>query len=310
MNSQDLRNLQEAYLDVVENQQLYEDYIAWDFGPKQKAKAKYDKLVRQKEAGGAPKGTATRANTIKNVAQEMRFTLDKDSLLTGINPRKQGLQPSTPRHTVAALRGAGGGTTARTQFNVEPLNPTRGSMGGGSSAQGLGSAGSPTGRYQVGGGRGYGLSGIRLADSYEYDVYDIVLSHLLDEGYAETPEAAEALMVNMSEEWLQSIMEVTGGSIRSDVPQPGRTNVIRADVPQPGRTGVSITANGQQPPGEILAKKAGEAIQNILGARKPLISTPAPEPRKPLISTRAPEPRKPLISTTKPGPQNNYGRGF
>jgi len=310
MNSQDLRNLQEAYLDVVENQQLYEDYIAWDFGPKQKAKAKYDKLVRQKEAGGAPKGTATRANTIKNVAQEMRFTLDKDSLLTGINPRKQGLQPSTPRHTAAALRGAGGGTTARTQFNVEPLNPTRGSMGGGSSAQGLGSAGSPTGRYQVGGGRGYGLSGIRLADSYEYDVYDIVLSHLLDEGYAETPEAAEALMVNMSEEWLQSIMEVTGGSIRSDVPQPGRTNVIRADVPQPGRTGVSITANGQQPPGEILAKKAGEAIQNILGARKPLISTPAPEPRKPLISTRAPEPRKPLISTTKPGPQNNYGRGF
>ena len=310
MNSQDLRNLQEAYLDVVENQQLYEDYIAWDFGPKQKAKAKYDKLVRQKEAGGAPKGTATRANTIKNVAQEMRFTLDKDSLLTGINPRKQGLQPSTPRHTVAALRGAGGGTTARTQFNVRPLNPTRGSMGGGSSAQGLGSAGSPTGRYQVGGGRGYGLSGIRLADSYEYDVYDIVLSHLLDEGYAETPEAAEALMVNMSEEWLQSIMEVTGGSIRSDVPQTGRTNVIRADVPQPGRTGVSITATGQQPSGERFVKQAVRTIQNILGERKPLISTPAPEPRKPLISTRAPEPRKPLISTTKPGPQNNYGRGF
>jgi hypothetical protein len=95
------------------------------------------------------------------------------------------------------------------------------SNGGSSSAQGLGSSGSPsgtTGRYQVGGSPGYGLSGIRLADSYEYDVYDIVLSHLLDEGYAETPEAAEALMVNMSEEWLQSIMEVTGGSIHSDVP--------------------------------------------------------------------------------------------
>lgn len=298
MNSQDLRNLQEAYLDVVENQQLYEDYIPWDFGPKQKAKEKYDKLVRQKEAGGAPSGTATRANTIKNVAQDMRSTLDKDSLLTGINPRKQGLQPSTPRHTAAALRGAGGGTTARTQFNVEPLNPTRGSMGGGSSTQGLGPAGSPTGRYQVGGGRGYGLSGIRLADSYEYDVYDIVLSHLLDEGYAETPEAAEALMVNMSEEWLQSIMEVTGGSIRSDVPQPGRTNVIRADVPQPGTRRVSMTATGQQPSGERFVKQAGEVIQNVLGG----ISR--------VGVTRAPEPRKPLISTTKPGPQNNYGRGF
>jgi hypothetical protein len=41
----------------------------------------------------------------------------------------------------------------------------------------------------------------------EVDIYDIILSHLLDEGYAETPEAAEVIMVNMSEEWMQSIVE-------------------------------------------------------------------------------------------------------
>jgi hypothetical protein len=35
----------------------------------------------------------------------------------------------------------------------------------------------------------------------EVDLYDIILSHLLDEGYAETEEAAEAIMVNMSEDW-------------------------------------------------------------------------------------------------------------
>jgi len=46
-----------------------------------------------------------------------------------------------------------------------------------------------------------------IRDSYEYDLYDIILSHLLDEGYAETPEAAEAIMVNMSEEWRESICE-------------------------------------------------------------------------------------------------------
>ena len=40
----------------------------------------------------------------------------------------------------------------------------------------------------------------------EYDLYDIILSHLLDEGYAETPEAAEAIMVNMSVEWRESII--------------------------------------------------------------------------------------------------------
>jgi hypothetical protein len=41
----------------------------------------------------------------------------------------------------------------------------------------------------------------------EVDIYDIILSHLLDEGYAETPEAAEVIMVNMSEEWRESIVE-------------------------------------------------------------------------------------------------------
>ena len=44
----------------------------------------------------------------------------------------------------------------------------------------------------------------RYGESYDY--YDIILSHLLDEGYAETVEAAEAIMVNMSEEWRQSIL--------------------------------------------------------------------------------------------------------
>lgn len=41
----------------------------------------------------------------------------------------------------------------------------------------------------------------------EVSVYDIILSHLLDEGYAETPEAAESIMVNMSEEWRDCIVE-------------------------------------------------------------------------------------------------------
>ena len=38
------------------------------------------------------------------------------------------------------------------------------------------------------------------------DLYDIILSHLLDEGYADTEQAAEAIMVNMSEEWRETIV--------------------------------------------------------------------------------------------------------
>jgi len=40
----------------------------------------------------------------------------------------------------------------------------------------------------------------------EEDVYDVILAHLLDEGYAETIQSAEAIMVNMSEEWRESII--------------------------------------------------------------------------------------------------------
>ena len=40
----------------------------------------------------------------------------------------------------------------------------------------------------------------------ETDLYDVILSHLIDEGYAETQEQAEVIMVNMSEEWRQSIL--------------------------------------------------------------------------------------------------------
>jgi hypothetical protein len=40
----------------------------------------------------------------------------------------------------------------------------------------------------------------------QVDLYDLILSHLLDEGYADTEQAAEAIMVNMSEEWRDSII--------------------------------------------------------------------------------------------------------
>ena len=41
----------------------------------------------------------------------------------------------------------------------------------------------------------------------ETEIYDIILSHLIDEGYADTEEAAERIMVNMSEDWRESIVE-------------------------------------------------------------------------------------------------------
>ena len=59
---------------------------------------------------------------------------------------------------------------------------------------------------------GHRLQGHRLQDSEktqkeQVDLYDIILSHLLDEGYADTQEQAEVIMVNMSEDWRESIIE-------------------------------------------------------------------------------------------------------
>ena len=40
-----------------------------------------------------------------------------------------------------------------------------------------------------------------------FDPFDIVQGYLIDEGYAETEEAAAVIMANMSEEWKESILE-------------------------------------------------------------------------------------------------------
>ena len=48
---------------------------------------------------------------------------------------------------------------------------------------------------------------VKMNMEMEYDAYDIVLEHLLDEGYADTEESALVIMTNMSEEWKQSIVD-------------------------------------------------------------------------------------------------------
>jgi hypothetical protein len=52
----------------------------------------------------------------------------------------------------------------------------------------------------------------RVNASYEYDLYDVVLEHLLDEGFADTLEDAQVLMANMSEQWIDSIVEASEDS--------------------------------------------------------------------------------------------------
>lgn len=48
------------------------------------------------------------------------------------------------------------------------------------------------------------MSSVDVRESYDF--YDIVLEHLLDEGYCDTEENAIQMMSSMSEEWIDSII--------------------------------------------------------------------------------------------------------
>ena len=53
--------------------------------------------------------------------------------------------------------------------------------------------------------KGYGGNPAYAPESV--GVFDVIKGHLIDEGYADTEEAALVIMANMSEEWRQSIIE-------------------------------------------------------------------------------------------------------
>lgn len=46
-----------------------------------------------------------------------------------------------------------------------------------------------------------------------YDYTDLVMNHLLDEGYVDSVEDAIVLMANMSEEWIETIVEEADGEM-------------------------------------------------------------------------------------------------
>ena len=136
MNSQDFRSLQEAYMEVVENQQL-------DEVSDRKVRAVRNAREKQwnKQFG---------KNRVQDPTDDMVDRVDKL-----IDQRNKRTGSKVKKTTMGQLRD---------KYRKERLGE-------------------------------------------QTDLYDIILSHLLDEGYADTEQAAEAIMVNMSEDWRESIVE-------------------------------------------------------------------------------------------------------
>ena len=159
MDAQELRNLQEAYLEVVENQQLDEGYVEFD-----------------KDRG--PRKPSPRGKLVTKASQKRLGNI------------------LAPHHRDAKKQGE----------RIEKMTSVRDTHSP-EKSQAKAAANKARGESKKGafGNRLRRADGQGIRDSYDY--YDIILSHLLDEGYAETPEAAEAIMVNMSEEWRDSIID-------------------------------------------------------------------------------------------------------
>jgi hypothetical protein len=89
--------------------------------------------------------------------------------------------------------------------------------------------------------------------SENYDLYDVILSHLLDEGYVDTEQAAEAIMVNMSEDWRESIVEEVLDEAGTSAMAPrGDYQTTTANAPQK-----------QDPNAPLIAAKAKAAKAKV-----------------------------------------------
>jgi hypothetical protein len=203
MDAQELRNLQEAYNQVYQeldeatamakrglNEPAIRNQIAKSTGGGQAAD-RATALENRPTYGQRGVNTQARQNLARAQRGDFRRTTSSDYGLRGYAHKSDDPNVKAKQAARGAQRGV--------------LTPNEKKKFGASSS--LGGSGTPsgTGRYTPGSGGRYGIAGIGLAD--QYDLYDIILAHLLDEGYAETPEAAEKIMVNMSEEWREDIME-------------------------------------------------------------------------------------------------------
>ena len=210
MREQEVRNLWEAYLEVCEQEtgrgpRISDTYDMRDAegGPKGggtiKIKGpKKKNVIRKEEVETWVNSLIEEGYDLSEYSWDDMYEMYIDEELTG-ERKKRALEKG---YDVLA-RGREGSSVANTDDANLPTK--RGGSG-------------PRRRPKVRGGRteyayeadrGKGNKAAKRASepNESFDLFDTILSHLIDEGYAETQEQAEVIMVNMSEDWRESIVE-------------------------------------------------------------------------------------------------------
>ena len=188
MNSQELRNLQEAYIDVYDNIMEKED------SPYEKASdAALDARYGYGRASGDKRSFGRAANR-SSAAAALRAIRRGERSGSG-----------TSREAGADAVHQGWATTAKTSADQTPEKKERRAKLANTSYSNLPDDEKEKDRVSFDAVRA--TYNRNKTQKEEFDIYDVILSHLIDEGYADTFESAEAIMVNMSEEWRESICE-------------------------------------------------------------------------------------------------------
>ncbi len=187
MNSKDIRNLQEAYNGVYDNIMEKED------SEYEKASdAALDSRYGYGRASGDKRSFGRAANRASAAAMLRRLRRDRDEGRT------------TSRESGADAVHQGWAHTARTSSDQTPEKKERRAKLADTPYSQLPNDEQEKDRVSADAVRALYN---RRNQREDYDLYDIILSHLLDEGYADTQEQAEVIMVNMSEDWRESIVE-------------------------------------------------------------------------------------------------------
>jgi len=116
-------------------------------------------------------------------------------------------------------------------------------------------------------GRTLGASTARRRSQQEgFDNFDIILDHLISEGYADTNEDALAIMANMSEEWKESILDEGYRPInkKQETAMYRRAgNLARTSLASTGRKKLEAAKKSAKIVGVITRQKENERFDEI-----------------------------------------------
>lgn len=194
MNSQDLHNLQEAYTQVYSvDEERAPGVKPYKPGPTQaEVRADAKKAAKKKSEAGKDKPGYGPEEKFKS-DWKLRATPStkskrKDGTEETVSQRMDREKPYGKRMT---------GQMAREYGSRHAAEVTRVVKG----------AGEPQAVTYPRKGKDEKKPSKEIVRKEDFDMFDFLMEYLVAEGYAETNEAAIAIMANMSEEWKKSIIE-------------------------------------------------------------------------------------------------------